>query len=209
MITLYTWTTPNGQKPAILLEELGLSYEIEPINIGAGQQRSESYSRINPNQKIPALRDGELTVFESGAILVHLGESHGRFLAPQGQARLDALAWTFWQAGGLGPMIGQWGHFLNAQEKLPYAIERYLSETLRHFEVLEQRLSSVPFLAGEEYSIADIMAYPWAKGGLAGLERAAADRLPELPATRAWIDQIASRPAVTGALERLAAATRQ
>lgn len=204
MIALYTWNTPNGQKPAILLEELSLAYETKPVDIGAGEQHEAAFRAISPNGKIPALVDGDVSVFESGAILFYLAEQHGRFVPEGGQARADALAWTFWQVGGLGPMIGQWGHFLSADERLPYAIERYLSETLRLYGVLEARLTATVHLAGHDYSIADMMVFPWATGGLGYLESAAADRLPPLPATRKWIAGIEARPAVTRAMERLA-----
>ncbi len=203
MRTLYTWNTPNGQKPAILLEELGLTYDIKPVNIGNGDQNKADFLRLNPNAKIPALLEDETTLFESGAILLHLAEKNGKFLARDGQGHADVLAWTFWQVGGLGPMIGQWGHFLMAEEKLPYAIERYLAETIRLFEVLETRLTDATYLAGDAYSIADMMSFPWAKGGLQYLENAAADRLPDLTQTRRWIAEIDARPAVIAALSKL------
>ena len=204
MITLYSWNTPNGQKPAILLEALGLDYTLVPIDVSNGEQHGPDFEKLNPNEKIPTLQLGETTIFESGAILVTLAEQNDRFLPSTGQARADALAWTFWQVGGLGPMIGQWGHFLMADETLPYAIERFLSETLRLFAVLEKRLSGNPFLAGDAYSIADMMSFPWAKGGLEYLENAAADRLPDLTNVRDWIDRINARPAVKTALARIA-----
>ncbi len=203
MRTLYTWNTPNGQKPAILLEELGLTYDIKPVNISNGDQNKADFVRLNPNGKIPALVEDETTLFESGAILLHLAEKNGQFLPHDGQARADALAWTFWQVGGLGPMIGQWGHFLMAEEKLPYAIERYLAETIRLFEVLETRLTDATYLAGDAYSIADMMSFPWAKGGLQYLEQATAGRLPALTQTRRWIAEIDKRPAVITALSKL------
>ncbi|KIT18232.1 glutathione S-transferase family protein [Jannaschia aquimarina] len=205
MIVLYAWDTPNGQKPAILLEELGVDYDLRAVDIGKGAQDDPAFRAISPNGKIPALVDGDVTLFESGAILLHLAVNHGRFLPTNGQARADALAWTFWQVGGLGPMIGQWGHFLMADGDHTYARERYLAETLRLYGVLEGRLAKAKNLAGPDYSIADMMVFPWAKGGLGFLEKAAADRLPDLPATRAWIERIAGRPAVAQALERMAA----
>lgn len=203
MRTLYTWNTPNGQKPAILMEELGLTYEIMPIDIGKEAQNAEAFLKLNPNAKIPAFVDDDVTLFESGAILLHLAEQNGQFLPPERQARADVLAWTFWQVGGLGPMIGQWGHFLMAEEKIPYATERYLAETIRLFEVLETRLTEAKYLAGDTYSIADMMSFPWAKGGLQYLEQAAADRLPDLPQTRRWIAEIDARPAVIAALSKM------
>lgn len=205
MIELHTWDTPNGQKPAILLEELGLEYEVRAVDIGAGAQDAPAFRAISPNGKIPALIDGETTLFESGAILLHLALRHDRFLPVDDQGRADALAWTFWQVGGLGPMIGQWGHFLMADGEHDYARERYLAETLRLYDVLETRLDAAAYLAGVDYSIADMMTFPWAKGGLGFLEKAAADRLPPLPMTRAWVSSIEGRPAVERALARVGA----
>ena len=206
MPTLYTWDTPNGQKPMIMLEELGLAYDLELIDIGKGAQHAEAFRAVSPNGKIPALVDGGVRVFESGAILLHLAENHGAFLPASGQARADALAWTFWQVGGLGPMIGQWGHFSRASEVVPYAIERYLAESVRLLEVLEARLARNAYLAGEAYTIADMMSYPWVKGGYQFLAKASADRLPPLAATHAWLASIDARPAVQAAMARLQAA---
>ncbi|MFK7792747.1 MAG: glutathione S-transferase N-terminal domain-containing protein [Devosiaceae bacterium] len=203
MITLHTWNTPNGQKPAIMLEELGLTYDVVMVDIGKGDQHQPGFRKLSPNSKIPALVDGDVTLFESGAILMHLAEKHGQFLPTQGQARADALAWTFWQVGGLGPMMGQWGHFLRAEEKVPYAIERYLAESIRLLEVMEERLSANAHLAGNDYTIADMMIFPWLKGGYQFLSKATSDRLPALTATRAWIDTIDARPAVQAGLARL------
>lgn len=204
MLTLHTWDTPNGQKPAILLEELGLTYDLVMVDISKGDQHQPAFRAISPNGKIPALVDGDLTLFESGAILMHLAQKHGGFLPVAEKARADALVWTFWQVGGLGPMIGQWGHFSRAPEKIPYAIERYLAESIRLLEVLEERLAANAFLAGEEYSIADMMSYPWVKGGYQFLNKASPDRLPPLAATRAWVETIDARPAVQHAMQRVA-----
>ena len=204
MKKLYTWNTPNGQKPAILLEELGATYELIPVDITNAAQFSDDFVRINPNGKIPAFVDDDVVLFESGAILQHLADEHGRFLAQRGQERATTLSWCYWQVGGLGPMIGQWGHFVQADEKLPYAIERYFVETIRLCEVLEKRLSEAPFLAGADYTIADMMSFPWAKGGLMYLKGSeTADRLPPLPNVNRWIDEIDARPAVKSAFERL------
>lgn len=206
MITLYTWTTPHGEKPVILLEELSVDYDLALIDISAGEQDADTFRRLNPNGKIPALEDDGVTYFESGAILLHLAEKHGRFLPANAQVRADALAWTFWQVGGLGPMIGQWGHFLMAKEPQPLAQERYLIETLRLLNVMEKHLSQRPYLAGEGYSIADMMCFPWVKGGLGFLEAKAAERLNDLPNLRRWMATIAKRPAVERAIARLAEA---
>lgn len=203
MLTLHTWNTPNGQKPAIMLEELGLSYDVVMVDIGKGEQHEAGFRAISPNGKIPALVDGDQTMFESGAILMHLAEKYGQFLPTSGQARTDALVWTFWQVGGLGPMIGQWGHFSRLEEKHPYAIERYLAESIRLLEVMEERLAGNAYLAGEDYTIADMMSFPWVKGGYKFLSTASPDRLPPLEATRAWVETIDARPAVQTALARL------
>lgn len=205
MLTLYTWDTPNGAKPAILLEELGLDYTLERIDISKGDQHSDAFRAINPNGKIPALIDGELTLFESGAILMHLAEKHGRFLPTEGKARAETLSWTFWQVGGLGPMIGQWGHFSRLEEKHDYSIERYLAESIRLLEVMEGRLAQVPYLGGEEYTIADMMSYPWVVGGYRFMSKASPDRLPPLTAVRAWVDRIGAREAVQRAEARMKA----
>jgi GSH-dependent disulfide-bond oxidoreductase len=170
MIDLYTWNTPNGQKVSIMLEEIGLPYQIFPINIAQGEQHSESFLAINPNGKIPAIIDrsveGGQRVFESGAILIYLAEKVGKLLPVNGGDRAEALAWTFWQVGGLGPMIGQWGHFSrSAPEKIPYAINRYLDESVRLLNVLNSHLNNRTFIA-DDYSIADIMNYTWASSGL-------------------------------------------
>ena len=207
MKKLYTWNTPNGQKPAILLAELDEDYELIPVDITKGAQFSLDFVEINPNCKIPAFVDDGIVLFESGAILQHLADEHGRFLARQGQERAAALSWCYWQVGGLGPMVGQWAHFGLAEDKLPYAIERFLAETIRLYRVLDQRLGETAYLAGDNYSIADMMSFPWAKGGLMYLRNEsnqAADRLPPLPNVDRWIDEIDKRPAVKAAFERLA-----
>jgi len=203
MTTLYAWNTPNGQKPAILLEELGLAYDVVPVDIGQGAQNAKAFLKVSPNAKIPALKDDDLSLFESGAILLHLAETHDQFLPQTGQARADTLAWSFWQVGGLGPMIGQWGHFLTADEELPYAIERYLTETIRLFTVLEHRLADSAYLGGAAYTIADMMSFPWARGGLIYLDRSAPERLPDLRHTRAWVSELEQRPAVQRAFAKL------
>lgn len=198
---LHSWNTPNGKKPVILLEELDAGYQLHPVNISAGDQNEHEFLKISPNGKIPALVDGDLKIFESGAIAMHLAEKFGQFLPSKGQSRIDALAWTFWQVGGLGPMIGQWGHFLNADGDHAYALERYLSETLRLFDVLDQRLGEHEYLAGQEYTIADIMCWPWAEGGLSFLDKAAGDRTPTATNVRRWIGEISMRPSVIRALD--------
>lgn len=190
---LYTWTTPNGIKPLILLEELGVAYETEWVDIGHGQQHTPGFLRVNPNGKIPALEDGETIVFESGAILVYLAEKFGRFLPPSQSARASALSWLFFQVGSVGPMFGQLGHFLNTAEPQPYALERYRNETLRLYGVLDRRLREVEYLAGE-YGVADIATVGWAQAS----ERLRISLEP-YPEVRRWLAAIAARPAVVRA----------
>lgn len=203
MLTLHTWNTPNGLKPAILLEELGLDYEVAMVDIGKGDQHKLAFRTISPNGKIPALVDGDITLFESGAILMHLAEKHGQFFPASGSERSETLAWTFWQVGGLGPIFGQWGHFNGLEEKHDYATERYLAESIRLLEVLEQQLAGNVYVAGDAYTIADMMIFPWIKGGYRLLQNAPQGRLPELEATRAWMAKVADRPAVKSAIVRM------
>ncbi|BDA83213.1 thiol:disulfide oxidoreductase [Aureimonas sp. SA4125] len=203
MIDLYTWTTPNGEKPIIMLEEVGLPYTLHLVDIGAGAQKLPEFLAINPNGRIPAITDEGQRVFESGAILVHLAEKTGKLLPATGTDRTETFAWMFFQAGGTGPMISQWHHFKSAApEALPYAIERYRNETRRLLGVLDGRLEGRDFLAGD-YSIADVMNFSWAKTGLAELGAE-----EEFPALAAWIGRIGARPQVIAALEKLAAAKK-
>ena len=200
MIELYTWTTPNGHKPMIMLEELGLERRLIPVNIGAGEQHAPEYVRINPNGRIPALVDRPddggkpVVVFESGAILIYLAEKTGQLLPASGPERYETLAWLMFQMGGVGPMFGQAGHFLRATEKLPYAIDRYVNESRRLYGVLEGRLAEEEYLAGD-YSIADIATFPWVRQpSFLGLS------LDEFPSVKRWVSAIAARPAVERAL---------
>jgi GSH-dependent disulfide-bond oxidoreductase len=200
MIELYTANTPNGQKPAIMLEEIGLPYQIFPIDIAKGEQHTAAFRAINPNGKIPAIVDRDIEggqrVFESGAILIYLAEKTGKLLPAQGHNRSEVLAWTFWQVGGLGPMIGQWGHFSHAApEKIPYAIHRYLDESVRLLNVLNQHLTDREFIA-DDYSIADIMNYTWASGGLNFMRSADADKVENLTALDRWVKLVSDRTAV-------------
>ena len=211
MIDLYTWTTPNGRKIPIMLEELGLAYRVHPVDIGQNQQFAPDFLAISPNNKIPAIIDqnapgGPQPVFESGAILVYLAEKTGRLLAPSGRARVAALEWTFWQVGGLGPMAGQLGYFaLRAPEASELAIDRFGDEVRRLLGVMEGRLGKVPYLAGEAYSIADIASYAWTRAALETLEKIQPDK-PALPAVRAWLSAVGSRPAVIKGMDVLSAA---
>ena len=162
MIDLYTWTTPNGVKPIIMLEETGLPHRIVPVNIGKNEQFAPDFVRINPNSKIPAMVDDGVRIFESGAILIHLAEKAGKFLPASGQARADVLGWLFFQVGSVGPMFGQLGHFRGAKREDPYPLERYQKEVERLAGVLDKRLGEAEYLGGE-YSIADMATIGWAR----------------------------------------------
>jgi GST-like protein len=197
MIDLYTWTTPNGRKVSIMLEECGLPYNTHPINIGKDEQFAPAFVAINPNSKIPAIIDSDgpdgkpLSIFESGAILIYLAEKTGRFLAARGAARSEALQWLMFQMGGVGPIFGQVHHFLRAaKEPVPYAIERYSKEKDRLYQVLDRRLKDHQYLAGD-YSIADMATYPW----VARYEWHKTD-LAAVPNVKRWFDAISARPAV-------------
>jgi len=200
MIDLYTWKTPNGRKISVMLEETGLPYTLKPVDISAGEQKAPAFVAISPNGKIPAIVDHEgsapLSIFESGAILTYLADKSGKFLAASGAARYDALAWMSWQIGGLGPMMGQLGFFSRQAEKNEPAIARYAAETGRLLHVLEDRLAAVPYLAGAEYSIADIATYPWVSAFLTMMRSALPADLGDLPAITVWLETIGARPAV-------------
>jgi GST-like protein len=200
MIDLYTWNTPNGRKVPILLEELALPYNVKLVDIGKNEQFAPDFLKISPNNKIPALVDGQLSIFESGAILTYLADQHGRFLAPSGAARWKALEWTYWQVGGLGPMLGQLGFFgVRSKEKAPLAIQRFTEESDRLLGVMNRRLEEVPFLAGE-YSIADITCYAWTKAATSHLAEPLKDTLPKIPAVMKWLETVGQRPAVQKAM---------
>ena len=198
MIDLYYWTTPNGHKISLFLEEAGLPYTLYPVNIGLGEQFKPEFLKIAPNNRIPAIVDHQpadggqpLSLFESGAILLYLAEKTGQFLPQDLRGRQEALQWLFWQMGGLGPMSGQMGHFnVYAPERIPYAIERYDSEVRRLHRVMDKRLSEVEYLAGNDYGIADMASYPWI---------GAYSKLPvdfdAFPHLRRWHQAIAARPA--------------
>ncbi|MGF1594770.1 MAG: glutathione S-transferase family protein [Kiloniellaceae bacterium] len=196
-IELYTWSTPNGRKASIALEELGLDYRVHPIDIGKDEQFAPEFLKISPNNKIPAIVDPQgpdgtpISLFESGAILIYLAEKTGRLMPQDPRARYTALQWLMWQMGGFGPMLGQAHHFRRfAKEQIPYAIERFTNETRRLYGVLDKRLQEVDYVAGD-YSIADIAIFPWAARhewqGIA---------LEDFPALKRWYDAIAARPAV-------------
>jgi GST-like protein len=170
MIDLYTWTTPNGRKASIMLEEVGLPYTAHAVNIGNGEQFEPDFLKISPNNKIPAIVDqeaegGPRSLFESGAILIYLAEKTGQLFPVDGPGRSAVLEWLMWQMGNVGPMFGQYTHFrFAAKEHVPYGIERYDGERKRLLSVMETRLSALEYLAGNDYSIADIATYPWVQG---------------------------------------------
>jgi GST-like protein len=196
-IELYTWSTPNGRKASIALEELGLDYAVHAINITHHEQFGPDFLKISPNNKIPAIVDPDgpdgkpIALFESGAILIYLAEKTGKLMPKDARTRYTALQWLMWQMGGFGPMLGQAHHFRRfAKEQVPYAIDRYTNETRRLYGVLDKRLNEVEYLAGD-YSVADIATFPWAARhewhGMA---------LEDFPAVKRWYDAIAARPAV-------------
>ena len=197
MIDLYFWTTPNGYKPVLFLEEAGVPYTIVPVNIGKGEQFAPGFLKIAPNNRIPAIVDDApagggtpVPVFESGAILLYLAEKTSRFLPADVAGRTEVLQWLFWQMGGLGPMGGQNLHFsAYAPQKIPYAIDRYAKETERLYGVLDRRLADSEFVAGD-YSIADMAIYPW----IVTLERKGGT-LGDFPNLKRWFETIAARPA--------------
>lgn len=202
MINLYTWATPNGRKISIMLEELGVDYQVSPVDLGKLEQYSPEFGAISPNNKIPAIVDSEsgkddVVIFESGAILTYLAEKHGQFLAPAGQARYTAFEWLHWQTSALGPMLGQLGFFaVRSQEKTPLAIARFTEEADRLLNVMDKRLSNQPYLAGEEYSIADIASYPWTLAATSYLKDVLKDSLATKPALHHWLQLVGERPAV-------------
>lgn len=211
MIELYYWTTPNGHKITIFLEEAGLPYAIVPINIGAGDQFQPEFLQISPNNRIPAIIDHEpanggepISVFESGAILLYLAEKTGKLIPQDIRGRVEVLQWLFWQMAGLGPMAGQNHHFsAYAPEKIEYAINRYVKETGRLYAVLNKRLADREFVAGD-YSIADIAAYPW----IVPHERQS-QNLDDFPHLQRWFENIKSRPATIRAYEKAEALKSQ
>lgn len=202
MIDFYYWTTPNGHKITLFLEEAGLPYAIHPINIGKGDQFKPEFLAVAPNNRIPAIVDqapadgsAPVSLFESGAILLYLAEKTGQFLPADVHGRAEVLQWLFWQMGGLGPMAGQNHHFSRyAPEKIPYAIDRYVKETNRLYGVLNKRLADRAFVAGDDYSIADMAIYPW----IVPYEAQGQD-LNDFPHLKRWFETIAARPATVRA----------
>ncbi|HZZ93343.1 MAG TPA: glutathione binding-like protein [Usitatibacter sp.] len=204
MIDLYYWTTPNGHKITLFLEETGLEYRLKPVNIGKGEQFDRAFLAISPNNKIPAIVDHApadggkpISVFESGAILLYLAGQTRRFIPADLRGQVVTIEWLNWQMGGLGPMAGQNHHFAHyAPEKIPYAIERYVKETSRLYAVLDKRLQGRDFIVGREYTIADMAAYPWIIP-----ERQGQD-MDDFPNLRRWHAAIRARPATQRAYAR-------
>lgn len=197
-IDLYTWGTPNGRKVSVMLEECGLAYSVHKIDISKNDQFKPEFVAINPNSKIPAIVDSDgpdgkpISVFESGAILIYLAEKTGKFLPKDARGRSETLQWLMFQMGGVGPMLGQAHHFMKfAPVKIEYGIERYGKETKRLYGVMDDRLAKVPYLAGADYSIADIATYPW----VARHEFHQVD-LTAFPHVKRWFDRISNRAAV-------------
>jgi len=205
MIDLYYWPTPNGHKITMFLEEAGLDYTIHPVDISAGDQFKPDFLAISPNNRMPAIIDtapsdgGEpISVFESGAVLLYLAEKIGRFLPKGVRGRKTATEWLFWQVGGLGPMAGQNHHFGGyAPSKIPYAIDRYVNETNRLYGVLDRHLESRTFVAGDDYSIADMASYPWVVPW-----KRQQQNLDDFPNLRRWFDTVRARPGTQRAYAR-------
>jgi GST-like protein len=197
-IDLYYWPTPNGWKVTILLEELGVPYNIVPVNIGRGDQFRPDFLKVAPNNRMPAIVDPEpmgggepIAIFESGAILTYLAEKHGRFWPQDPRGKYEVMQWVMWQMGGLGPMAGQCHHFRNyASEKIAYAIDRYTDEVNRLYGVMDTRLKDREYLAGD-YSIADMMSWPWAI-----LWDRQGQTIDDFPNLKRWLDAVGGRPAV-------------
>ena len=206
MIEVYSWATPNGHKVHIMLEECGLPYRIHPIDIGKGAQFEPDFLAISPNNKIPAIVDSSgpdglpISLFESGAILLYLASKTGRFLPSDTRGRYEVLQWLMFQMGGVGPMLGQAHHFrIYAPEKIEYAVNRYTNEAKRLYGVMNKQLAKQKYMAGDEYSIADIAIFPWLRSwknqGIAW---------NDYPHLKGWFDEIAARPAVQRGVEILA-----
>jgi GSH-dependent disulfide-bond oxidoreductase len=206
MLEVFSWPTPNGHKVHIMLEECGLPYKVTPVNIGTGDQFKPEFLAISPNNKIPALTDPKgpdgrpISLFESGAILVYLASKTGKFLPKGDRARFETLQWLMFQMGGVGPMLGQAHHFrMYAPEKIAYAVDRYSNEAKRLYGVIDRQLSENAYLAGKEYSIADIATFPW----LRSWENQGIT-LSDYPHLEKWFNTIAARPAVQRGVQVLA-----
>lgn len=211
MIHVHTWPTPNGHKIHIMLEECGLDYEVHPVAIGEGDQFKPEFLEISPNNKIPAIVDEDgpdgapISVFESGAILIYLAEKTGKFMPTEARARNDVLQWLMFQMGSVGPMLGQNHHFAKyAPEKLPYAIDRYVNETTRIYRVIDKQVARRGYLAGPDYTIADMATFPWLRGW-----EGQGQNLDDHPNLKRWYNEIDARPAVEKGCAVLADARRK
>ena len=210
MIEVYSWPTPNGHKVHIMLEECGLPYRAHPVDIGAGDQFKPDFLAISPNNKVPAIVDPDgpdgqpISLFESGAILLYLAGKTGRFLPAGTRGRYETLQWLMFQMGGVGPMLGQAHHFrIYAPEKIPYAIDRYTNEARRLYGVMNRQIARHRYIAGDEYTVADIAIFPW----LRSWKNQGID-WDDYPHLKGWFDEIAARPAVIRGVEVLAAQRR-
>lgn len=209
MITLYAWDTPNGRKISIMLEETGLPYEVRRVDITRDEQFSPSFLALSPNNKIPAITDSApvsggapLEIFESGAILTYLADKSARLLGSDTPARMRALQWLFWQNSALGPVLGQLSFFaVRSPEKAPLAIRRFREEAERLLGVMDRRLQKCEYLAGDEFSIADISCYPWMLVTQARLEETLRECLSDKSSLRRWLTQICARPAVIAGMK--------
>ena len=206
MIEVYSWATPNGHKVHIMLEECGLPYRVHPVDIGVGQQFEPDFLAISPNNKIPAIKDSDgpdgqpMSLFESGAILLYLAGKTGRFLPNSTRGRYEVLQWLMFQMGGVGPMLGQAHHFrIYAPEKIDYAVDRYTNEAKRLYGVMDKQLAKQKYIAGSEYSIADIAIFPWLRSW-----RNQGIDWTDFPHLQGWFDEISARPAVQRGVEVLA-----
>jgi GSH-dependent disulfide-bond oxidoreductase len=200
MIDLYYWPTPNGHKATIALEEMGLTYAVKPVNILGGEQHTPQFAALSPNTRIPAIVDHDgpggaaHTVFESGAILIYLADKSGRFWPADAAARSDVIQWLFFQCANIGPMFGQCGHFRGyAPERIEYGINRYCGETVKLYGVMDRMLGTRDYLAGADYSLADMATYPWCAPNIRALHDIDIERFPHV---KRWASAIESRPAV-------------
>ncbi|MEI9906420.1 MAG: glutathione S-transferase C-terminal domain-containing protein [Asticcacaulis sp.] len=192
---------PNGRKATILLEELGIPYDLHPVNIGKDEQFAPEFLKISPNNKIPAIVDdeaegGPLSIFESGALMIYLADKYGRFLSPAGHERYTTLQWLMWQMGGLGPMMGQLGWFVVSDKgQTPVGVERYAQEVRRLFNVLETRLGEAPYVGGDDYTIADMAIYPWIQQYRVRVKDHIEPMIQARPHILAWLDRVGAREA--------------
>lgn len=206
MITLYAWPTPNAHKISIMLEECALDYQVQAIDITAGDQFTPEFLKLSPNNRMPALVDEDgpdgapISIFESGAILIYLADKTGKFMPADGAGRYDVLQWLMFQMANLGPVAGNAQHFRDAApEKVPYAIQRFSDEAGRLYGVMDRRLGETEYLAGSDYSIADIACWPWVR-----LHRYHGQAWEAFPNVKRWFDEIAERPAVQAGMKLLA-----